>query len=368
MSFKFRILGTLALAVLLAGAVSAQTPPFTRTVIVNNTGVPSTDGAALLSAIAGLTPAPDYVNRWLVKLETGIYDVGSTPVVIPSYVNLVGSGIDQTIIQGSYGPPPGFLLGGLVQITSHSEARDLAISCFSEAGVLETCQAMSIDTGNPRLSNLRINVGGTGTGSHWGIRTFDAGPRLDDVEVSVDADTGYDTYGIVYGGNSTINIQRSSITARDGSSRNWALVIKENLGWSIANESSFTGIGGTDAAGIVYLQASTSQNLQLTDCKVQGYGGSSSNRGIGEESSFGGTPKIWVRGGLVLGSGGDGIVVNGATVYVVNSEIQAANYAVSANNVRIGSTWIRGGTVNGVSELCAGVFTNSFTFFPNTCP
>lgn len=363
-----KITFTFLLALLVAGASLAQTPPFTRTVIVNNTGVPATDGAALLAAVAGLSPTPSFTNRWEIKLETGIYDVGSSPVVIPSYVNLTGSGVTRTSVKGSFGPPPGFLIGGVVQVASNSEIRNLTIECQSVAGTQESCQALSIDSGNPRLSNMHINVYGTGTGSHWGIRTFDAVPVIDDIEIVVDADSGFDMYGIVYGGDSAINMNRSSIVVRDGSSKNWAIVIKENLGWSVLREVNIDAVGGTSAAGIAYLSASTTNILQLDDCRVLAYSGSSFSRALHDDTQWG-APRIFVRGGRLYGQS-EGVYLPTADVTVSNSEI-LTNGAdnLLANIAKVSSSWLRNGTVTGLTnETCAGVTDASITFLTSTCP
>ncbi|MCG8460034.1 MAG: hypothetical protein MI919_27445, partial [Holophagales bacterium] len=59
----------LGATLLLTSTAFAQTPPYNRTVIVQSTGVPTTDGAALLAAIAGVSPPPSSTNRWVIQLE-----------------------------------------------------------------------------------------------------------------------------------------------------------------------------------------------------------------------------------------------------------------------------------------------------------
>lgn len=364
MKALIRFVSLTVLVLIFSTVSSAQTPPYNRTVIVPSTGNTTADGAALISALANLSPAPSFGNRWLIKLEPGIYNVGTTPVVMRQFVDIEGSGVEETLIQGSVAPPPGFLLGGLVEGASRSEIRSLTINCLSDA-LHNSCQAMSLNSASPRLSQMRILVQGSGTGSHWGIRTSNSGPKLDDVEISVDVSSSFSNFGIVYGDTSTLNIQRSNITARNASFSNFGITIKENLGWSPMRDSSVTGIGGTVAAGIMYLESSTSQNLLLDNVQVSGYAASSESFGIGSDSITG-APRIWYRAGRVYGAT-DGINVPTATVYVINSEIQASRYLVFANHVRIGSTWLRdGGTVVGAgSEICAGVF---FTVPPDVCP
>src|SRR6185369_11505618 len=184
----------LALAVLSTVTASAQTAPYTRTVIVPSNASATTNGTALLAALAGLSPAPSYSNRWLIKLEPGIYNVGTTPVVLQDYVDIEGSGLIESHIQGAFDPTP-LLLGGLVRGANNSELRNLTISCVSNA-TTTSCQALSLDHASPRLSQMRILVQGTGTANHWGIRMLDSAPVLDDVDIQVTT-TGAHNYGIV---------------------------------------------------------------------------------------------------------------------------------------------------------------------------
>ena len=357
----------LAFSMLLAAvAVSAQTPPFTRTTIVNNTGSPAADGASLLSALSGLSPAPNYLNRWVIELEGGIYDVGTTAIVLPDYVSLHGSGIYTTIIRGSVGPPPGFLLGGLVEGASNSEIRDLTIQCLSNKEVT-SCQALSLEEANARLTDMRILSSGEGSGAHWGIRTFNSAPILDRVQVLVNASVGADNYGVVYGGTSTLNIQRSSITARNSSSNNMAILLKEDTQYSVMADSTITAVGGFEAAGIRYLSSFTSNVLAIDNTRISAHGATKS-LGIGDD--FGGsTPRIFFRHGRIYGAT-HGFEHYGANVDLVNTEIYGSSVRVLGNVVKIGGSWLRNsGSITGLTSLvCAGTFDNSYTFYPNTCP
>ncbi|HSS78338.1 MAG TPA: hypothetical protein VLV54_16535 [Thermoanaerobaculia bacterium] len=83
----------------LAGSLpaSAQTAPYSRTVIVPANSTATANGTALLAAVAGLSPAPSYTNRWLIKLEPGVYNVGTSPVVLSQYVDIEGSGVVDVV-------------------------------------------------------------------------------------------------------------------------------------------------------------------------------------------------------------------------------------------------------------------------------
>src|SRR5438105_2473150 len=67
-------------AALLGGkSASAFQRSYTRTIVVSPGATPSAGGTALLNALAGISGASSS-NPYLVKLEPGVYDVGTTAV------------------------------------------------------------------------------------------------------------------------------------------------------------------------------------------------------------------------------------------------------------------------------------------------
>ncbi|MEM7587550.1 MAG: hypothetical protein AAF560_29450 [Acidobacteriota bacterium] len=348
-----------------ASSAAAQTPPYGRTVIVPATGNASINGAALISALASLSPSPGSGTRWLIKLDAGVYDVGTTPVVMREQVDIEGSGVLMTTIRGSVAPALGSLVGGLVEGASQAELRSLTVACNSDA-TTTGCQGISIVDAHPRLTDLRILVQGTGTSGHWGIRTFNSRPVLDRVEIQVSTSTSGESYGIVYGGSSKMDIARSSILVRNASGNNWGVVFKESLEASEMRDSSVIGIGGTSAAGIMHLQSFTDQTIVFDNVQVTSHGGTVST-GIGADSGDGG--KIFFRGGRISGAT-HGVNLFATNFFLSNSEVSGTSILVFANKVRLGSSWLRGGgSISALtSAVCAGVHNDAFTFFPNTCP
>ena len=368
---KLTLLASLLLATSLAS--TAQTAPYSRTVIVPSTGNTISDGAALITALGNLSPTPSSRNRWLVKLEPGFYDVGTSPVVMREFVDIEGSGILQTIIRGSVASSTG-LQGGLVEGADRAEIRQLTINCNSNA-TQTSCQAMSILNTSPRLRQLRIMVNGTGTSLHWGIRVFNGAPTLDDVDVRVTALGSTDSYGIVYAGDSTANINNSSIVVRDSTDLNTGILLKDRIRYSVIKNSSVTVIGGTSAGAVKYLNVTTAQNILFDNVILSAHGATDESFGIGAPGSVSsGSPwaKVWFRSGRIHGATG-AISLPLSTVRLANTEVSTdagVTNAVSALHVRVGSTWVRGGgsIVGTLSTVCAGVFTDNFTFFPSTCP
>jgi hypothetical protein len=348
---------------------SAQTAPYTRTVIVPANGTAAANGAALLAAIAGLSPAPSFAVRWLIKLEPGVYNVGTTPVVLSQYVDIEGSGVVQSILQGTVQPPPGFLIGGLVQGASNSELRNLTVSCVSDA-ITPACQAISYNVANGRLSQVRILLQGTGTGSHWGIRTFDSSPILDDVEINVSTG-GANNYGIVYGGTSTLNIARSNITVFGATVDNLGLVLRNTPTWSLMRDSSVTAYGGGRAYAVAYLSAGASAALSFDNVILSSHSASIENAGIGIHPggpSFVTSP-IFFRAGRIY-STGTGMEALNASFTVSNTDIESYGIAVGGTTINVMLTKFTGTglTYGASSATCAANVNAAATFLPSTCP
>ena len=95
-------------------------------VLVKAKGTDAENGARLLAALAKITDASD-TNRYLVVLEPGVYDIGSAPLQMQSYVDIRGFGQDLTTIKGNVegvGSPP---TSGVVMGANDSELRHLTV-------------------------------------------------------------------------------------------------------------------------------------------------------------------------------------------------------------------------------------------------
>lgn len=73
---------------------------FTRTIVVGPTGTPAQNCTALIDALNGITDSRAD-NRYVIKLEPGIYDCGTTVVFMKFFVDIEGSGQNATVIQGN---------------------------------------------------------------------------------------------------------------------------------------------------------------------------------------------------------------------------------------------------------------------------
>ncbi len=92
---------------------------------VDGTPNPTASGAALLAALGAIPTSgndmPSATNPWLLKIGPGIYDLGTAQPTIPQYVNVEGSGINATIVEGTGSG------GELIYCAGRNELRFLSV-------------------------------------------------------------------------------------------------------------------------------------------------------------------------------------------------------------------------------------------------
>lgn len=129
------------------GSNNASVGSFVRTVVVSPSGsTPGANGALLLAAVAGIgTPAAG--NPYLVWVEPGVYDLGTTTLNVPSHVDVQGSGADVTTIEGE-GPLA-------LSTAATTEVRELTVTDTNSSGSAE-----AIDTSGG-LHDVTATASGT---------------------------------------------------------------------------------------------------------------------------------------------------------------------------------------------------------------
>jgi hypothetical protein len=343
-----------------------------RTVLVSPVpGNPVASGGALLNALAGI-PSPSATDRWLLKIEPGIYDVGSTPLAMRPWVDIEGAGIGVTTIRGSRPWPP-----ATVQGADNAELRLLTVEADDSSA--PNVIAMANVNASPRLYRVKLSsVGNT----VWGMRNVNSAPRIEECEITVASTSGTvaDTYGLVFSGSPATggrsSILRSKISVSGGKGDNYGIFLSGALAVTEIRDSQIDAIavGGATTRGLFgYGNAGWSgqESLRLRNTEIHASGGSSAAYGIDIQSS------AWV--GLEVNEStmqGDGAPV----AYGINSAgpaamtLQGASVFGSthtihtAGNALVASTLLNGGPVLAGSVSCVGVWDENAVFYPQMCP
>lgn len=170
-------------------------PKYARTVVVGPVGTATANGAALLAALAGITTA-SAGNPWLLKVEPGIYDLGSASLVMKPFVDVEGSGEPVTHITGTGHASNDT---GTVQAVSNSELRSLTAE--SNGGSFAT--ALFVNNATPRISHVTLLSSGGTTESQGLFSVAGAVPVVSDLTVSVQANPGTVGRGVMDVGSSS---------------------------------------------------------------------------------------------------------------------------------------------------------------------
>jgi len=139
------------LVAMLAGTVSACVS--SQTMVVNPSGMDPTENCASLQAtLAGITDnAPD--NRYLIRLEPGVYDCGATEIVMKEHVDIEGAGRGVSELRVTGTSPV-----DVVQMASHSQLRNLDVTNSATPGGAVTIAIHAEDVTDARISHVDARV------------------------------------------------------------------------------------------------------------------------------------------------------------------------------------------------------------------
>ncbi|HEX9945625.1 MAG TPA: hypothetical protein VGG03_26745 [Thermoanaerobaculia bacterium] len=334
---------------------------FGETIMVGPGATPTASGTALLNALTSIADN-SATKPYLIKLEPGVYDVGSTMVVMKPYVDIEGSGQQTTIVQGA-GNNDGALLTGIVYGASNAELRNLQVKSLG-AGFGGSI-GIVLEKAGTRVRD--VTVVSSGATSNWGVRVFNSvvgglNPILDRVTVEVQG--GSTAYGVVNRGEQAkVAVKDSKITVSNTS---------DAYGFytTFAFPKDLTRIqidtSGTSTSTGVYVDPqSLPGTLRLSDSTVTANAGNTANYGV--FMTFANAELV--RSTLTASGGGTsyGILQNSfGLVTVDHCEVTGATGAVVSINARIGATRLSGGPTT--AAACAGVYDENYTFFASTCP
>jgi hypothetical protein len=364
--------------VLLLGVNTAEAQ--IRTVLVSPVpGDPVASGTALRNALAGIS-SPSSTNRWLLKIEPGIYDVGTSSLQMRSWVDIEGSGIGATTIRGSN-------VADFYKVTiygaSNAELRLLTVEASSNDQLGPIAMA-NYNGASPRLYRVRFSSTGAAP-TVWGLRNLDSAPLIEECEINVTS-TGSQysyTYGLIFL-NTTCSLPagRSSILrtkiVASGPGTNNGLALASGQFVSEIRDSRMDVVGGQITYGIYAWPGGGcswqgNENMQIRNSEIISGGGSSGSYGINIQSP------AWVafdiNGSKVWGHTSPttyGIVQDGqGPMGIQGSSVTGFTQTVrTAGNIGIASTLLQGGPATAQGWIgCMGVWDENAVFYAQgACP
>lgn len=319
-------------------------------------------GTALLNALAGITNA-SATKRYVIKLEPGIYDLGSTMLTQKAYVDLEGSGQQATVIQG-VGNNDDTLETAVIRGGSSAEIRDLQVKTVGSSS-LPSIAILVLNDADTRITNVTaVASGGYG---NFALRNRNATTVIEGSTLK--AAGGSSSYGVSSKGpGATVAIKRSVIEATGATSSSYGLSANAGGTYSeIRDVQIHVAPSGGYAYGIWLSENPASTDLRVTDSTITAEGGWASY-GIYLNAFV----KLLVEQSQIraLGTSSYGVrSLQGGDALIDHSEIAGATSTVDGFDVYIGATRLHGGAVSSSTEACAGVYDEAFTFYAGpTCP
>jgi hypothetical protein len=242
------------------GLAADVSSPYARTVIVSPVGTPQQNGAALLSAMAAISATASAANPGLLKIEPGVYDLGTGPLNLRAYVDIEGSGEAVTKITGAGSASSG--TGTVVASGIPTGTAELRFLTVVNTGGATYATAIYNSGSSPKLTHVTATASGgtnnagvdnesysapamtnviataSGGTNSYGVYNYGVSSPVM-TEVTATGSGGGSNYGVYNGGSAggAVTINRSTIT---GATR------------SVSNQANFTTkIGSSQLVGAV---------------------------------------------------------------------------------------------------------------------
>jgi hypothetical protein len=310
-------------------------------------------GTALLTALAGITNA-SATKRYVIKLEPGIFDLGSTRLIMKPYVDIEGSGQEASVIQGGAGEQS----DGVIWGASFTELRQLQVKSTGTSASQFAIPVFLQEGAAMRLTS--VTLAGSGAGANYGLRAAGGSPWIEEATIRVQG--GEIGYGIVARGTSHLTVKRTLIEVTSSSFESDGILLASTEHEAEIRDVQITAASSGASYGIRLIESSVG-GLRLTSSTIN-----AEDYGIGNLT---GGP-IFIENSQVraTASGGYGVQASSATVTVDHSEIAGEASTVVAANTWIGATRLQGGAVALLgTATCAFVYDESFAPFAGpACP
>jgi hypothetical protein len=209
------ITGSGAASVTTNGSVITVTTPiiYKRTIVVgpvlNNQAA---SGTAVRNALEGITGATA-TNRYLLKIEPGVYDLGTNSLVMKSGVDIEGSGPRATMLLMVRSGLPGSTASAGVIAAASSELRDIGVFNQGNGGA-NAAAVVAENVRSFRMTNVLLRT--TCPGASWGLYVTAADVEAFRASFSVGEGSGTSAYGVQVNGDSNVSLSNSDISVTGG--------------------------------------------------------------------------------------------------------------------------------------------------------
>jgi hypothetical protein len=230
---------------------------YVRTVVVSPRATPAASGTALKNAVAGITGA-SATNRFLLRIEPGVYDLGSSKLQMQSFVDIEGSGIGATVIRRSGGAD---WFDGTVAGATNSELRMLTVE--STGGGTQAVAIVAQDI-NP-FSVRRVEAIASGAPDNAAILVHGDGAHADLYASTFTATGGTNAYGVYYSGGCSATMNLVDVNVSGASGDNWGVRQNRCNRTPVRNSrinSTGIGIEGDSSCGLFCIGAGPFVEIQ----------------------------------------------------------------------------------------------------------
>jgi hypothetical protein len=187
---------------------------YLKTVIISPTGTATQNGTALNFAVGAITDNTTF--PYLIKIEPGTYDLGTSRLTMKANVDIEGSGEGVTLISGS--ATSNNANAGVVISVSNTELRFLTVECYggnahctgiytgNSSGTISHVTALAVSGtleniaiyndltgGAPILHDVTATANGTGS-TNFGVLNRSTSPEM--LNVTATASAGNINYGV----------------------------------------------------------------------------------------------------------------------------------------------------------------------------
>ena len=361
--------------------------PYVRTYVVGPVGTPIENGAALGAAMGSIPPPTNQETAALLKIEPGVYDLGTGTEALLPWMVIEGAGRDHTRITSARCGM------GIYEGTLLSTSRDVTLRRLTVENTCANPGNYSVALSNQglrlTLEDVRLIVN---QGAHRDFAIFNSGDGLTVQDAILEAGNAVNRSVGLW--NQGLGVQLGDVSIRAGGSEvNRGI---ENDGTTFTVQRTVVQLWGGVSECTGLLNNTGADPLFVDGLEVKNFCSSASDNGLYLNGTGGTLRNVIVSAGdtaislhnlstfknlylheLELEVGGSGYGVwcqdegsNGLSVTIQRSQIRTAGTAVYNHfdecTVRIGGSHIEGGVTG--AATCAGLYDGGYTFFVNTCP